>query len=87
MARSTKNQKLSPFGDVLQPVGFYDPIFAVIVREISCARWATAPELRFSASRVKKRPPPLSWVDQSKLWPAQLGGGGLLLMLDTENRG
>ena len=50
-----------------------------IVREISCARWATAPELRFSVSRVKKRPPPLNWVDQSKLWPAQLGGGGLFI--------
>ena len=30
VARSTKNQKLSPFGNVLQPVGFYDPIFGVI---------------------------------------------------------
>ena len=30
VARSTKNQKLSPFGNVLQPVGFYDPIFRVI---------------------------------------------------------
>ena len=66
---------------------YYFLFFVEIVRAISCARWATAPELRFSVSRVKKRPPPLSWVDQSKLWPAQLGGGGLLLMLDTENRG
>ena len=30
VAKSTKNQKLSPFGNVLQPVGFYDPIFGVI---------------------------------------------------------
>ena len=30
MARSTRNQKLSPFGKVLQPVAFYDPIFGVI---------------------------------------------------------
>ena len=30
VARSTRNQKLSPFGNVLQPVGFYDPIFGVI---------------------------------------------------------
>ena len=30
VGKSTKNQKLSPFGNVLQPVGFYDPIFGVI---------------------------------------------------------
>ena len=30
VARPTKNHKLSPFGDVLQPVGFYDPMFGVI---------------------------------------------------------
>ncbi len=30
VAKSTKNQKVAPFGNVLQPVGFYDPIFGVI---------------------------------------------------------
>ena len=30
VARSTRNQKLSPFGNVLQPVAFYDLIFRVI---------------------------------------------------------
>ena len=30
VARSTRNQKVSPFGNVLQPVGFYDPIVVVI---------------------------------------------------------
>ena len=30
VARSTRNQKLSSCGNVLQPVGFYDPIFGVI---------------------------------------------------------
>ena len=30
VATSTRNQKLSPFRNVLQPAGFYDPIFGVI---------------------------------------------------------
>ncbi len=30
VARSMRKQKLSPVGNVLQPVGFHDPIFGVI---------------------------------------------------------
>ena len=30
VARPTRNQKLSPFGNVFQPVAFYHPMFGVI---------------------------------------------------------